>query len=338
MNFPTFWLILIATSLLFAVGCDGLQGPPGPDAEGYDHRPPEVTLLNPSASTELIGDTLTLFAEANDSLGEVAEVEFLVNGSSRNGSNSAVVTDAPYRFVWDFSADSAPYGLVSFQAIAWDTAGNRQATPLMVLNRLEYTGLDTVEYWIPGSSESLWAIPAAHEVFDEDGFVTDTTYMDRFGSRFTARGDGDLLSAGFFFEFSSDYTTPSQLWVMVYRLDSQFQPIPLDSILVPFGTEDLNDWWNVDLSDLNGGQPYSFEAGESFLVAVRLDESDVTEESGVLLPASVLSAIPPDRQLDRGWMRTELLGWETLGKHYRAYGEFRPKMRAELDYGSGSSR
>lgn len=329
---------LAVSLLLLGLGCDGLQGPPGLDADEYDHHPPAVSLLHPNGTTEIIGDTLTLSAHAVDTLGQIEQVEFLVNGSNTNGSEIAILPEEPYRFLWDFSADATPYGIVSIQVVARDTAGNRQATPLLLLNRVEYSGMDTLQYWVYGAEESLWPIPAAHEVFDEDGQVTDTTTMDRLGSRFTSRADGDLVSAGFFFVSNSNYTTPDQLWVVVYDLDDQFSPNPLDSILVPFGEDDLNRWWDVDLSGLNDGAPYIRAAGESFLVVARLDESDVTVDSGVLLTSSVLSLYPEDRRTDHGWMNTELLGWETLGEHYVEYGEFRPKMRAVMDYTSGSSR
>jgi len=323
---------LLSGALLLA-GCDGNPGPPGADAPSYDHQPPTVRLVRPNHTTELIGDTLTLYAEAYDSAGEISEVEFLVNGSSEIGSLRAIVTSPPYLFLWNFTQSQTDYGLISFQAMATDTSGNRQASPFFVLDRKRFTGVDTLRYHIEGVPQTLWALADSVLTTDEHGVMVDQTWMDRIGTRFTARATGELRNVAFYFRPLAGFQPPVRLVVILYRVEQFPRPgLPLDSLQIPFGTGSLNRWVQVNMSVLNNGQPYRFQAGESFVIAVKMVEPDVSETVRAFLVTSTQSANSQSPLHERGVIHTESNGWVTIGEQFPGTGEYRPYMRAVMRY------
>ena len=325
--------------LVIGLGCDGVQGPDGQDTPDFDHRPPEIELLWPTPNTELIGDTLMLHAEAHDSLGEVVRVEFLVNGSNRVGEDSAVVFEEPFQYLYRFDTAGTPYGYISIQSIATDTAGNHQESPLFLLNRKQYEGIDTLSYYNDAADEVGWLIPDSLQVFDQEGEVIDTTYMPQIGTRFTSMASGELRETGLLFRNLNQYNPPNSFWLILYRIDSPPAPgIATDSLEIAFSSELEDVWIYVDLSTWNDGLPYHFEAGEHFVLAVRVDEDQVSSVIRLALSCSHQSATSAHPEWERGVIYTEYAGWETIGEHYQNAGEYRPTMQVVMEYDNSSDR
>lgn len=332
---------LLLVALFVMVGCDGNPGAPGKDAPDFDHRPPEIRLLNPTVTTELIGDTVTFYADAWDTLGAIESVEFRVNGSSHYNNDSAFVFEPPYRWLWNFALSGTPYGYISIQALATDTAGLRQETPLFFLNRELYTGADTLRYFNPsGEDPNPWRIPDSLLVFDEDGVVTgEWAVMDRMGTRFTSRASGELREVQMLLRSDSQVETPSSFWIILYRVETAPQiGTPLDSIQVLFGEEFLDQWISVDLSSLDSGDPYRFEGGHQFVLALRLDQADDPDTYGLLLASSYLTASSENPAWERGYMHTDVGGWQTIGEFYVGAGEYRPFLSAVMEYDNPSAQ
>lgn len=79
------------------------------------NQPPSVSIIAPSEDALfLLGDVITVSAEASDADGQVVFVEFLFNGISET-----VITESPYTYDWQSSS-----GTIKIIAIATDDSGD----------------------------------------------------------------------------------------------------------------------------------------------------------------------------------------------------------------------
>jgi len=89
-----------------------------------DTTPPTVSIASPTGGT--VSGTVAVSVNASDNVG-VTRVDLRVNGSTVASTNAA-----PYQFSWNSA--SAPDGMVSMTAMAFDAAGNSTTSSAVSLN------------------------------------------------------------------------------------------------------------------------------------------------------------------------------------------------------------
>ena len=113
------------------------------------NRPPTVALITPTNNTVLVAPAnLTLGAEASDSDGSVAKVEFF-NGATKLGEASG----KPYEFPWS----DIPLGSYVLTARATDDQGATYTTPLAHLHVIRGGGFLVGQFAVPPASVNLSA-------------------------------------------------------------------------------------------------------------------------------------------------------------------------------------
>jgi hypothetical protein len=116
--------VLLVSFSLGWTACQGPSGPDGKDAPHLDTVAPEVRLISPEANARVLTDTLTLKADFPDGGDDVVRLEFLVNGSSDLGYDSAVVYPPATSYTVDLHAAGIAHGTVLLGAVASDVEGN----------------------------------------------------------------------------------------------------------------------------------------------------------------------------------------------------------------------
>lgn len=102
---------------------------------------PSVSLTSPTSNTNFLpGTDITITAEAVDSDGEIARVEFFEGGNIKLGE----ATEAPYSFTWSGAAE----GEYTLTARATDNEGGARtslSTRITVFPQVDVTGVDMVD-------------------------------------------------------------------------------------------------------------------------------------------------------------------------------------------------
>jgi|GEM_PF-3430358 len=266
-------ILLFSLLTVFGISCDGPAGLDGKDAEDFDHYPPQVSMSYPTPGQEVFEDTLTLVANATDDT-EVERVIFSVSGKVTNGTDSAVVVDSPYVFLWNFVDAQNSFGVLDLVATAWDTAGNTSTSPMTLINRKLRSGLDTLSYCnTSGDSTFRYCIPDTTTIrieTEEDSVIT--FISDVTATKYTPGYRCFLRSIEVSRTFSKNelYNAEYDYWLILYEEDSDGKPgTPFDSVLVEYDPIYLNHWHSTDFSDFENFDA-EMEFGPEFPIFVGL--------------------------------------------------------------------
>ncbi|MBS1261071.1 MAG: hypothetical protein MAG453_00392 [Calditrichaeota bacterium] len=294
---------LCALAALVLAGCKGATGPPGDDAPFVDRVAPDIELVEPEPFAELTGPAMRLSARPRGDTPDLAQVLFYVNGSSRIGEDSAVVSGPPWEYLWDFELAGTPYGPLTVTAVARDTAGNRRQTPLRLVTRRALTGRDTLaDLDVPGAHEFL-TLPLQYVRMNEDSTL-DTVSVDRLSTRFRPRAACRLLGAQVYLLHRPDQGYPllADFHVIAYASADSVRPgEPLDSAFVQPGEFATERWLTVDLHALRGGEGLLFAAGESFFLGLRAEVAPDDFERGLVLRTTYEQAPTDSAALERAY-------------------------------------
>lgn len=319
-----FLLPALLVALLGSAGCQGPQGPAGEDAEDFDHTAPEVRLHQPSAGHLLLGDTLTLAAQARDSAGAVAELRFLLNGAPLGGAEDVRNQgDTLWTMLLDGAQTALPSPYFAVAAEATDTLGNRGRSPARLVHHPRPTGSDTLFYGAVHGRFSPLPVPASLTISGE-GDTTDTLLaLDRYLMRMTPLGACTLRSAGFYFTSSPGLALPDSVRVLLHAVGEEGLPgRALDSLALPAGAVRFDFWTEVDLAAL-ALEHRLFDRGEEFYLGFTvLPREDDPAVQGLLIGSGYRQAPSPAPDGERAvWHETMVdtadlvpLGYRTLAR------------------------
>ncbi|HUV30534.1 MAG TPA: Ig-like domain-containing protein [Acidobacteriota bacterium] len=128
------------------------------DSATADLEPPQITLSRPQDGA-IVGDTLTIQADATDNIG-VSRVEIFIDHTLVVPGGDVA---APYEYAWDLSALEIA-GEHTVYAVAFDTAGNSTSTDTVLVSHLwrllatdgdEPHARDIKNVWVRSSDETL---------------------------------------------------------------------------------------------------------------------------------------------------------------------------------------
>jgi predicted small secreted protein len=287
-------LVVLVVSFLLA-GCDGTAGPDGNDSPPVDTVAPELELIQPSVGAVITESTMILeamvYATPEIGIDDLQSVRFLVNGSSVVDGDSAVVTEAPYLFEWDFDLAGTSFGTVMITAESMDTLGNTNRTASRVITRYELAGVDTLtDRFGPGKMDDL-IIPQL--LITEEGDEKDTVRVTQIGTRFEPYGACVLNQIRLFPVLRADinYQETANYWVGISTSSDGISPgTPLDSFYVEADPFQLDRWQVYDLETDIDITPPTFAAGESFFITIRPDVADPDSMDAGLRIGTLLEA------------------------------------------------
>jgi hypothetical protein len=247
-------VLLFGTALLlsgFFFGCRGPAGPPGEDAGFRDVAGPELRLLNPPAGLPLVDSVVTLTATTLDPEDRAERVLFTVNGSPVAAGDSALgVTTDSTLWRYELPLTPLPYGLLAVRAVGWDTAGNRAASPELILTRPHPDSALVQDLSrIPGTAERF-SLP----VVLGDGTSGGGDTLDALALPVTLPRRYRLDSLAVTLAAGAGFSPPGALRLLLYESAGQ-DSVPtalLDSLLIEPNEIDLDKPLTLDLHRWRG--------------------------------------------------------------------------------------
>ncbi|GBE30751.1 MAG TPA: hypothetical protein ENH10_01330 [Bacteroidetes bacterium] len=263
------FILILATFLLLA-GCDGAAGPDGEDSPDQDITAPQLEIVRPLPGELIAGSKMMLEAvvspRAPEDENAIERVRFYVNGTTQMGEDSAIVTQSPFIYEWDFEVAGTAYGQVTITAEAVDMLGNSSLSALRLITRRELVGIDTlVDTNGPGTTSSV-NVPG--RIIQE----TDTIYATQVATRFLTYERCLLKEIRLLpVQRVDSYENLADFWVTIHAVaedDSLHPGEPLDSTLVHPEPLGYDRWLSIDLADMSEDKR-TFETEQGFFIAIR---------------------------------------------------------------------
>lgn len=323
------------------MGCDGAAGPDGEDAPRVDNIGPSIQLIQPQPGADITTSTMTLEAALDDTEdvdnGDIDRIRFYVDGSNMLGEDSAVVTEEPYVFEWDFDVSGTGYGPVTIMAEAVDTLGNINSTALLLVNRRQLADRDTLsDRFVQGFASSL-SIPFHITLFDTNNVPYDTIRVTELGTRFLAQERCVLSQARIYpvIRAAVPFDNMADYWVIVRASqDSLYPGEALDSVLVQPDLMLYDRWLTLDLDSMPESVR-TFEAGETFFLTLRPDADPDSLDSGLTIGTLFESDSTGNAEEEKAyWLERTLEGnhWRPVVESYQEYGVHHLYLEAVVDY------